>query len=72
MHTNVEYLSCGEVEALGYFQLLDMRHDDRNMVTERVSPETLLNLKTCANFRTRYRVPEADLRLARLLRSTSL
>ena len=29
MHTNVEYLSCGEVEALGYFQLLHMRYDDR-------------------------------------------
>ena len=37
MHTNVEYLSCGEVEALGYFQLLDMRYDDRNVVIERVS-----------------------------------
>ena len=37
MHTNVEYLSCGEVEALGYFQLSDVRHDDRNTVTERVS-----------------------------------
>ena len=29
MHTNIEYLSCGEVEALGYFQLPDMRYDDR-------------------------------------------
>ena len=37
MHTNVEHLSCGEVEALGYFQLSDMRYDDRNVVTERVS-----------------------------------
>ena len=43
MHTNVEYLSCGEVEALGYFQLSDMRYDERNMVTERVSA-TLLQL----------------------------
>ena len=39
--TNVEYLSCGEVEAFGYFQLLDMRHDTRNMVTERVSTTVL-------------------------------
>ena len=37
MHTNVEYLSCSEVESLGYFQLSDMRYDDRNVVTERVS-----------------------------------
>ena len=37
MHTNVEYLSCSEVEALGYFQLSDMRYDDRNVVTERVT-----------------------------------
>ena len=41
MHTNVEYLSCGEVEALGCFQLSDMRYDDRNMVTERVSTTVL-------------------------------
>ena len=34
MHTNVEYLSCDEVEALGYFQLSDMRYNDRNIVTE--------------------------------------
>ena len=37
MDTNVEYWSCGKVEALGYFQLLDMRYNDRNMVTERAS-----------------------------------
>ena len=37
MHTNDEYLSCSEVEVLGYFKLSDMRYDDRNMVTERVS-----------------------------------
>ena len=37
MHTNVEHLSCGEVEALGYFQLSGMIYDDRNVVTERVS-----------------------------------
>ena len=36
IHKNVTYLSCGEVEALGCFQLLDMRYGDRNMVTERV------------------------------------
>ena len=32
MYTNLEYLSCDEVEVLGYFQLMDMRYDDRNMV----------------------------------------
>ena len=37
MDTNVEYLSCGKVETLGYFQLLDMRYSDRNVVTERAS-----------------------------------
>ena len=31
-HTNVEYLSCSKVETLGYFQLSDMRYDDRNVV----------------------------------------
>ena len=36
MHANVEYLSSGEVEALGYFQLLLMWHDNSNVVTERV------------------------------------
>ena len=41
MHINVEYLSCGEVEVLGYFQLSDMRYDDRNVVTERVSTTVL-------------------------------
>ena len=35
--TNVECLNYGKVEALGYFQLLDMRYDDRNAVTGRVS-----------------------------------
>ena len=37
MDTDFECLSCGEVEALGYFQLSDMRYDDRNEVTKRVS-----------------------------------
>ena len=41
MHTNVEYLSCGKVEALRYFQLSDMRYDDRNAGTERVSVTVL-------------------------------
>ena len=41
MHTNVEYLSCGKVEALGYFQLSDMRYGDRNMVTEKISTTVL-------------------------------
>ena len=36
MDTNVECMSFGEFEALGYFQLLDMRYNDRNAVTERV------------------------------------
>ena len=31
MHTNVDYLSCGKVEAyFGYFQFADMRSDDTN------------------------------------------
>ena len=41
MHTNVKYLSCVEVEASGHFQLSDMRYDDRNVVTERVSTTVL-------------------------------
>ena len=41
IHTNVEYLSCGEVETLWYFQLSDMRYDDRNMITEWVSTTVL-------------------------------
>ena len=74
MHTNVEYLSCGEVEALGYFQLSDKKYDDRNVVTKGVStsPATLVNLNTCTNFRAPYRVPEADQRLSRLPRRSSL
>ena len=43
MHTNVEYLSCGKVEALGYFQLVDMKYNDRNVVAKRVS-KTVLKL----------------------------
>ena len=46
MDTNVECSSCGEVEALRYFQLLDMRYDHRNAVTERVSA-TVLQLCLC-------------------------
>ena len=38
--TNVEYLSCGEVETLGYFQLSDMKYDNRNVVTVRVRVST--------------------------------
>ena len=41
MHTNVEYLNCSEVEALAYFQLSDMRYDDRNVVIKRVSTTVL-------------------------------
>ena len=35
--TNVGCLSCGKVEALGYFQLSDIRYDDMNAAIERVS-----------------------------------
>ena len=41
MHTNVEYLSWGKVEALEYFQLSDMRYNDKNVVIERVSTTVL-------------------------------
>ena len=44
VHTNVEYLSYGKVEAFEYFQLSDMRYNDRNVVTERVSTPVLLYL----------------------------
>ena len=43
MYTNVEYLSCSQVEALGYLELSDMRYDDRNVVTERVGRIVLKN-----------------------------
>ena len=39
-HTNVEYLVEAS-EALKYFQLSNMRYDDRNVVTERVSATVL-------------------------------
>ena len=35
--TNAGFLSFGEVEALGYFQLLNMRFVDSNVVTGRLS-----------------------------------
>ena len=41
MDTNVECLSCGEVEALGYSQLSDMSYYDRNVVTKRVTTTVL-------------------------------
>ena len=41
MHLNVELLSCSEVEALVYFQLLNMKYYDRNMGTERASTTVL-------------------------------
>ena len=42
MDTNIEYLSCSKVEeALGYFQLSDMRYNNRNVVTEKVSTAVL-------------------------------
>ena len=34
MNKNVEYLCCHEVEAVEYFELLDMRHGDMNAVTQ--------------------------------------
>ena len=43
MHTNIEYFSCEEVEALGYFQLTNIGYGYRNVVTERVST-TILQL----------------------------
>ena len=43
MHTYAEYFSCGDVEALGYFHVSDIRYDGWNMVTERVST-TILQL----------------------------
>ena len=41
MHTNAEFLICGELEAFGYVQLSDMRYDHKNAVTERVSTTAL-------------------------------
>ena len=40
MDINFECLSCGKVEALGYFHLLNMRYDS-NTFTKRVSATTL-------------------------------
>ena len=40
-NTNVECLSCSEVEALGYLQLSDIRQDDRNVVNKKVSKTIL-------------------------------
>ena len=34
MHINVECLNYDEIEALGYFQLWDMRYNDINMATK--------------------------------------
>ena len=41
MHTNFEYLSCGEVETLGYLRLSNMRYDERTVVTEGISTRVL-------------------------------
>ena len=41
MHTNVEYLSSREAEALGDFQLSNMRCDDGNVVNKKVSTTVL-------------------------------
>ena len=43
MYNKVEYLSCGEVEALRFFQIPDMRYNDRNVVTEKAR-KTVLQL----------------------------
>ena len=42
MYTNVEGLSCREIEAMEYFYLLDMSYDNRNAVTKNVSPTVQL------------------------------
>ena len=39
--TNVKYSSCGEVEALWYFQLSGMIYNDRNEVNKGVSTTVL-------------------------------
>ena len=41
MYNKAEYLSCGEVEALKFFQIPDMRYNDRNLVTEKASKTVL-------------------------------
>ena len=51
--------------------VLLLHHADKNVVTERANT-TLLNLNFCTNFKTRHRVPGADLRLPRLLGWRSL
>ena len=43
MYNKVEYLSCGEVEALRFFQIPDMRYNDRNVLTEKAR-KTVLQL----------------------------
>ena len=37
MTTDVERMSCSEIEPSGYFHLSYMAYDDRNAVTEKVS-----------------------------------
>ena len=41
MQMNVEYLSCGKVEALGYFEISHMKYNDRKVVTKRVGTSVL-------------------------------
>ena len=41
MHINVECLNYHDSEALRYFQLFNMRYNDRNAVTEEVSTTVL-------------------------------
>ena len=36
MDKNVEWLHCHKFEAMGYFELLDMRYVDMNVVTQSV------------------------------------
>ena len=71
-YTNVEYLNYGEVEALGYFQLSDMRYDDRNVVTERVSTIVLQLYLIWTPAQILEHVIVADLILLLLLRWSSL
>ena len=70
MDTNVKSFSFCNVEALEYFQVLDMRCGHRKSLYN--SPAISLNLNTCTNLRTRYRVLESDLKLPHLIALSSL
>ena len=68
MHANVEYLNWSETEALRNFQLWDMRYDDKNVVTERVSTTVLQLYLIWTPSQILEHVIETDLRLPLLLR----